>query len=190
MTAVQQDHRGKWRHPGRACPPRGDHVRDLWRRVRERRVEPAGDRLLISLLVNAEEKKTFFGFGGDATVHVYGKPVLDQGKQVLRLTDIQLAVESEAAFGLLGAAAKTAMPYLQKSLADKAQIDLKPFAANARNKIAAAMREFSKSEDGVTVDAAVTGLRLTDIAFDARTLRVIAEADGTVNVAVTSLPAL
>ena len=133
-------------------------------------VEPAGDRLLISLLVTAEEKKTFFGFGGDATVHVYGKPVLDQAQQVLRLTDIRLAVESEAAFGLLGAAAKAAMPYLQKSLADKAKVDLKPFAANARNKIAAAMKEFSKSEDGVTVSAAVTGLR-SPTSPDAKTLR-------------------
>jgi hypothetical protein len=158
--------------------------------VKNATVEPAGDRLLISLLVSAEEKKTFFGFGGDATVHVYGKPVLDQTLQVLRLTDIQLAVESEAAFGLLGAAAKAAMPYLQKALADRAQIDLKPFAANARDKIAAVMKEFRKSDDGVTVDAAVTGLRLVDIAFDAKTLRVIAEADGTVNVAITSLPAL
>ncbi len=158
--------------------------------VKKASVEPAGNRLLISLLVNAEEKKTFFGFGGDATVHVYGKPVLDQAQQVLRLTDIQLAVESEAAFGLLGAAARAAMPYLQKALADKARVDLKPFAANARDKIAAAMKEFRKSDDGVTVDAAVTGLRLTDIAFDAKTLRVIAEADGTVNVAVTALPAL
>jgi hypothetical protein len=158
--------------------------------VKSATVEPAGDRLLISLRVSAEEKKTFFGLGGDATVHVYGKPVLDQTQQVLRLTDIQLAVESEAAFGLLGAAAKATMPYLQKALADRAQIDLKPFAANARDKIAAAMKEFRKSDDGVTVDAAVTGLRLADIAFDAKTLRVIAEADGTVNVAITSLPAL
>ena len=37
------------------------------------------------------------------------------------------------------------------------------------------------------VDAAVTDLRLVGIAFDARTLRVIAEADGTVKVAVSSI---
>jgi hypothetical protein len=39
------------------------------------------------------------------------------------------------------------------------------------------------------VDAKATQLRLTGIEFDAQTLRVIAEADGTVNVAVTALPA-
>ena len=38
------------------------------------------------------------------------------------------------------------------------------------------------------VDAAVTGLRLVGIEFDAKTLRVIAEADGTVRVAVSALP--
>ena len=36
--------------------------------------------------------------------------------------------------------------------------------------------------------AAVTALRLVGIEFDAKTLRVIAEADGTVRVAVTALP--
>ena len=66
-------------------------------------------------------------------MHIWGKPVLDQKNQILRLTDLTLAVESEAAFGLLGAAARAAMPYLQKALADKAVIDLKPFAADAQN---------------------------------------------------------
>lgn len=62
----------------------------------------AGDRLLISLRVKAREKKSWFGFGTEATVHIWGKPVLDQQNQIMRLTDISLAVESEAAFGLLG----------------------------------------------------------------------------------------
>jgi len=69
-------------------------------------VKPAGERLLISLLVRAKEKKSFFGFGGEATVHVWGRPMLDEKEQTLRLADVQLAVESEAAFGLLGAAAR------------------------------------------------------------------------------------
>ena len=38
------------------------------------------------------------------------------------------------------------------------------------------------------VDTTVQALRLTGIEFDARTLRVIAEANGTVRVAVTQLP--
>jgi hypothetical protein len=40
-------------------------------------------------------------------------------------------VQSQAAFGLLGAAAQAAVPYLQKALADQAVIDLKPFAVSA-----------------------------------------------------------
>ncbi len=39
----------------------------------------------------------------------------------------------------------------------------------------------------MTVDAAVVDLRLADIGFDSKTLRVITEADGTVRVAVTKL---
>ena len=148
----------------------------------------AGDRLLISLRVKAREKKSWFGFGTEATVQIWGKPLLDSQNQLLRLTDMSLAVESEAAFGLLGAAARAAMPHLQKALADKAVIDLKPFAKDAKAKIGAALSEFEQVGNGVRVDAAVLDLRLTGIEFDATTLRVIAEASGTVKVEVTQLP--
>ena len=58
-----------------------------------------------------------------------------------------------------------------------------------RAKIAAALREFQQGgSNGVRVDASVNGLRLTGIEFDANTLRVIAEANGAVKVAVTQLP--
>jgi Domain of unknown function (DUF4403) len=148
----------------------------------------SGDRLLISLRVKAREKKSWFGFGTEATVHVWGKPKLDQPNQILRLTDLSLAVESEAAFGLLGAAARAAIPHMQKALADKAQVDLKPFANDAKAKIAAALSEFQLARDDVRVDTSVNGLRLTGIEFDAHTLRVIAEANGNVRVAVMQLP--
>ena len=64
-------------------------------------------------------------------------------------------------------------------------VDLVPLTANARKSIEAAIADFRKSVDGVRVDAAVTDLRLVGVEFDAKTLRVIAEADGTVQVAVT-----
>ena len=148
----------------------------------------SGDRLLISLRVQANENKSWFGFGAEAMIHVWGKPVLDRGRQMLRLEDIALDVESEAAFGLLGAAARAAVPYLEKALAENAVVDLLPLAASARRSIEAAIADFRKSADGVRVDAAITGLRLVGIEFDAKTLRVIAEADGTVRVAVSKLP--
>jgi hypothetical protein len=173
---------------GRTFPEDGSGSVDVT--VKRATVAASGDRLLISLLVNAKEKKSFFGLGGEADVHIWGKPVLDQVQQSLRLTNIELAVESEAAFGLLGAAARAAMPHLQKALADKATIDLKPFASNAQKKIAAAISDFQKNEDGVRVAAEITSLRLTDIAFDSKTLRVIAQAAGAINVYVTALPGL
>jgi hypothetical protein len=158
--------------------------------VKSAKITPSGQRLLISLDVDAAEQKSLFGFGAGATVHVWGKPVLDAQAQTLRLADIELAVESEAAFGLLGAAARAAMPYLQRTLAEKAVIDLKPFAADAQKKIAAAVADFRSGADGVAIDANVTALRLVGIAFDATRLRVIAEANGTARVTVARLPAL
>jgi hypothetical protein len=171
---------------GRTFPEDGSGPVDVT--VKHASVAAAGDRLLISLLVRAKEKKSFFGLGAEASVHIWGRPALDQAQQTLRLTDIQLAVESEAAFGLLGAAARTVMPHLQQALANKAKIDLKPFAANAQKKIADVIGELQKNEDGVRVEARIDSLRLADLAFDSRTLRVIAEAEGTINVNVTALP--
>jgi hypothetical protein len=150
-------------------------------------VIPSGDRLLISLLVRAKEKRSWFGLGAEATVHIWGRPMLDQAQQTLRLADIQLAVESEAAFGLLGAAARAVVPQLQQALVQNATLDLKPIAANAREKIATAIADYQKTEDGLRVEANIDSLTLADIAFDSRTLRVIAEAGGSLNVYVTKL---
>ncbi len=148
----------------------------------------SGDRLLMTLRVKANENKSWFGLGAEATVHVWGRPVLDSARQMLRLTDIALDVESQAAFGILGAAARAAVPYLEKALAENAVVDLNPLVANARKSIEAALADFRAGGEGVRVDAAIAGLRLVGIEFDSTTLRVIAEADGTVRVAVTALP--
>ncbi|AMA56514.1 DUF4403 family protein [Bradyrhizobium sp. CCGE-LA001] len=170
---------------GRTYPEDGSGPVDVT--VKSANVTPSGNQLLISLLVRAKEKKSWFGLGAEATVHIWGRPVLDQAQQTLRLTDIQLAVESEAAFGLLGAAARAVVPQMQQALLQKATLDLKPIAANAREKIAAAIADYQKSEDGLKVDAKIDSLTLADIAFDSKTLRVVAEAGGTLNVTVTKL---
>jgi len=155
--------------------------------IKQSAIAASGDKLLISLLVNVKKRGLFSFFGADATVHVYGKPVLDQDKQILRFTDITLDVQSQAAFGLLGAAAQAAVPYLQKALADQAVIDLKPFAADAKKRIAAAVTTFASQTNGVTGNVTVNDLRLTGVAYDDKTLRVIANATGTVDVAISSL---
>jgi hypothetical protein len=173
---------------GRTFPEDGSGSVDVT--VKKATVAAAGDRLLISLLVHAKEKKSWFGFGADATVHIWGRPVLDQKNQTVRLNDMELAVESEAAFGLLGAAARAAVPHLQRALMEKATIDLKPFAANAQKKIAEALAEFQKNDSGVRVDANIDKVGLSEVAFDSKTLRVIVEAQGAMNVAVSKLPDL
>jgi hypothetical protein len=89
---------------------------------------------------------------------------------------------------LLSAAARAALPYLQSTLAEKAVIDLKPFAASARASIEAAVNAFTRQEPGVRVDAAISDLRLAGIAFDAVTLRLVAEVNGTARADVTALP--
>jgi hypothetical protein len=147
----------------------------------------SGERLLISLRVKAKETKSWFGLGAEATVHIWGKPTLDRDSQIMRLTDISLDVQSEAAFGLLGSAARAAIPYLQTALEQNAVVDLKPFAANARTAIEKALAEFKKPADGVEVEAAITGLKLVGIDFDSRTLRVTAEAEGTARALVRKL---
>jgi hypothetical protein len=56
--------------------------------------------------------------------------------------------------------------------------------------VAAAISDLQKNQDGVRVAAEITSLNLTDIAYDSKTLRIIAEASGTINVVITALPGL
>ena len=107
--------------------------------------------------------------------------------EILRFTDVALDVQSQAAFGLLGEAARAAVPYLQKTLAEQAVIDLKPFAEDAKKRMAAAAAEFAGGAPGVTANVTVDELRLLGIAFDNKNLRVVANAKGGVNVAISSV---
>lgn len=152
-------------------------------------VAASGGRLLTSLRVRANEHKTWFGLGAEATVHVWGRPALDRRQQTLQMEDVSLDVQSEAAFGVLGVAARAGLPFIERALTENATIDLKPIAENARRSIGAAIAEFQRSSRGVRVDAEVGDLRLGSIEFDSKTLRVIAEADGTVSIEITELPA-
>jgi len=156
--------------------------------IKQAAVAASGDRLLISLLVNV--KKRGLGLGADATIHVWGRPQLDTNQQILRFTDVTLDVQSKAAFGLLGEAAQAATPYLQKTLAEQAVIDLKPFAADAKKRIAAAVSSFTGQDSGLTANVTIDDLRLTGIAYDDKTLRIIADAKGGVTVAISSLSGL
>jgi len=151
-------------------------------------VSANGERLLVSMRVTARERKSWFGLGTDATVHVSGRPQLDHAQQTLRLDDVKFTVESEAAFGLMSSAAKAAIPYLQTALARNTVLDLKPALANARRSIDKALADFRQQGDGMKVDASITGLRLVGIEFDSKTMRVIAEADGITRIAVSKLP--
>jgi hypothetical protein len=156
-------------------------------KIKRASIAASGDRLLISLLVNVKKRGLFSFFGADATVNVWGRPVLDQQNQILRFTNVTLDVQSNAAFGLLGAAAQAATPLLQKVLTQQAAIDLKPFAADAKKRVAAAVSAFAAQSPGMTANVTINDLRLVGIAYDDKTLRVIANADGSASVAISSL---
>jgi hypothetical protein len=148
-------------------------------------VTPSGDRLLLTLRVMAKERTSWLGMAAEGTVYLWSRPVLDASTQVIRLADIGLSVESRS---VLGAAVRAAVPFIERALAERAVIDLKPYAANARKAIEATLAEFSGAVDGVRVDAAVTEIRIGGIAFDRSTLRIVTEAKGAAKVLVIKLP--
>jgi integrase len=91
---------------------------------------------------------------------------------------------------LRSSAIPRAKPYLIKALTEKATIDLGTFVENAQRKIGSAISDLRHNQDGVRVAAEITAIRLADIAFDSKTLRVIAEAEGTISMYITALPGL
>ena len=157
--------------------------------IQSAKVGASGDRLLITLGVKANESKSWFGLAAEATIYMWGRPWLDRERRSLRFEDIALDIESETAFGIAGFVARAAVPDLQKTLAENAVIDLSPLVDNTRQNIEAAVADFRKNAVGIALDAKVDDVRLAGIQFDANTLRVIAEADGTIRVEVTKLGA-
>lgn len=156
--------------------------------VRSVNLAASGNRLLMSIGITANESKSWFGLSADATIHVWGRPSLDRARQTLRLDEITVDIESEAALGALALAARAAVPALERMVADNSVIDLRPMTADIRRNIEAAISDSRNSVPGVQVDASVVDIRLADIGFDAKTVRVIVEAEGTVSIAVTELP--
>lgn len=150
-------------------------------------ITPSGDRLLMSLAIKAKETKTVLGLGADAMVYVWGRPVVDRRAQKVRFKDVAVDVKSDAVFGALGFAARAAVPSLQKTIAENAEIDLAPMVADARKNIEASIAEFRQQSDGVELDADVMDVALTGIQFDAKTLRIITSMEGSVKVAITKL---
>ena len=73
---------------------------------------------------------------------------------------------------------------IRDNLAKQAVIDLKPFSAEAKEKITAAIADFSKADPGIKLDSMVDDIRVVDIAFDAQTLRIVAKARGALKVLV------
>lgn len=175
-------------YAGKTFPENGNGAAEVT--VKRATVAPSGDRLLISLLVSAKDKSSLFGLTGEATLHIWGKPVLDADKQMLRLANLELAVESEAAFGLLGPAARVAVPILQKILADKATIDLKPAASNVQQRLGNMIAQYQRNEDGLRISSEISSLKLTALDYDETVMRITAEAVGLINVAITKLPQL
>lgn len=156
--------------------------------IRSVNLAASGNRLLISLGVTANESKSWFGLSADATIHVWGRPALDRARQTLRLDEVAVDIESQAALGALALAARAAAPALERTIANNAVVNLLPMAADIRKNIEAAISDARNSAPGVQVDASVIDMRLAEIGFDAKTLRVIVEAEGTVKALVTKFP--
>lgn len=157
-------------------------------KVRTLSVTPSGSRLLLALGVTVKERR-FLGLSAEGDVYIWGRPELDRGSQTLKLVDLAIDVQSQAAFGLLDAAASAAIPYFINLLSERAQIDLKPFAADAKARIEAAAKQAQSSRTDVKITIAIDSLALQEIAFDATTLRVVAETRGQAGLSILSLPA-
>ena len=110
--------------------------------IRSVNLAASGNRLLMSLGITANESKSWFGLSADGTIHVWGRPSLDRARQTLRLDDITVDIESEAALGALALAARAAVPALERMVAENSVIDLRPMTADIRRNIEAAISEF------------------------------------------------
>jgi hypothetical protein len=165
-----------------------DRSGNVTAKIRSVNLAASGNRLLISLGITASERKSWFGLAADATIHVWGRPALDRRRQVLRFDEIAIDIESQAALGALALAARAAVPALERMIAQNAVVDLLPMVLDIRKNIEAAISDSRNTPPGVQIDASVLDIQFADIGFDAKILRVIVEAEGTVKALVTNFP--
>jgi hypothetical protein len=104
----------------------------------------------------------------------------------IALTAIRDALDAQAPRNLSGKPQNT----VSKLLSDAQltfTVNRGPLAATARQQIAAAVGGLAAQAPELSAKVAVNDLHLAGIAYDADTLRIIANASGSVNVAISSL---
>ena len=144
--------------------------------IKQAVVAASGDRLLISLLVNVK-KRGFFSARRRRHGACLGEAGARSGASDPALHRCHARRAIQAAFGLLGEAAQAAVPYLQRRSPSR-RSSTSSRLPGRQEAHGGSRRQFHRPAGGLTADVNVNALRLTGIAYDDKTLRVIADADG------------
>ena len=150
-------------------------------RCSARRLAPVGRSAAGSRSASRRrEQKTLFGFGGEATVYVWGRRALDP-----RAAGPAARPTSRSTCSRRRRSACSApppgrrCPICRRRSPIMRLIDLKPFAAKARSRTSARQprRVPHRPSRACGSTRPITGLRLVDLAYDAKTLRIVAEVE-------------
>jgi hypothetical protein len=90
---------------------------------------------LISLLVSAKEKKSFLGLRRRGQRAYLGKAGARSGRADAAADRYRAGGRVGGRLRAVGRRGARGLPHLQKTLAEKATVDLKPFAANAQKRL-------------------------------------------------------
>ena len=150
-------------------------------------ISASGERLLISLRVKAKETKSWFGLGAEATVHIWGKPALDQQKP-------DHAAHRHLARRALGGSLRTVGhrrargdPLSAEGAGRQRRGRSQAIRRRARARRSTPRSPTSRSRPTASRSKPPSPDCLTGIEFDSKNLRVIGEAEGTARALVRKI---
>jgi hypothetical protein len=152
-------------------------------RINGVRVEPWGDGILLTLDLDARRGRWYHASG---RVYLTGRPRLDVDGRVLRLDDLDFALETK---DTLVAAARWLMePTILEELRKRASLDLSPHIERAKRIAEDAIDRFvQQGPENIQLTAQLRDIRVSRLAVTEHSLQIALNARADVRAAITSL---
>ena len=152
-------------------------------RIKDARVEPWGDGILLTLDLDARRGRWYHASG---RVYLTGRPRLDVDSQGLQLDELDFALETK---NTLVAVARWLMePTILEELRKRASVDLAPHIQRAERIAADAIDRFvQEGHENIQLTAQLRDIRVSSLAVTEDSLQIALNARADVRAAITNL---
>ncbi len=149
-------------------------------------LKPLGPSLLLQVDLSAAAPN-WFSRPATGSLFLLAKPQLDTNNSTITLTDVHLDIQSRNV--LIEAIGEAAEPWILSYFEDYTIFDLTPAVEQLRDQANETLTDLSNlSPQGMTITAELVSLELLGLDIGPDSVRVVAAASGTTNIAMDAVP--